>query len=737
MLTLLIGLSGLTLVALPKLLTPSTVDNPEVGKLVPEDIRAPHALDVVDEESSGWTRKQAQAQVRSVYDRDMALEASLEARVTEAFARMREADNDSDARAELARVLDLSLDNDEFTDLRAQRDSGDIEKRVNAALRVGMSGGVVPSRDVLAPDLAHGVVVRYMGEATPREEALDDVNSVGDLTSARLAMTNALRGQTLTRVQRRVVLAVAEGVIKPNMFFNRDETERRKLSAAAEIKPVVVPLVRGERIARRGDHLTPRQVLLLKAFDAQARDTKGSARALGTSLLLATIALAALRFSRGLSRRPLILRDGVFAISALIAQMLLVRAVHFALSFWDPSSAIPYEALMWAAPFAAGPLLVRLFLAEQVGLVVGLVSAVAASLMFEGNLTLLLYVVAGSLIAATTSRRPLSLVRVGLEITLAQAAVALCSVVLGETPLAGQIAWICLAPLVSGLGTVFLCALVTPVIEAIFGFTTELRLRELAALDHPLLKHLIVAAPGTYHHSVVMGAMVEAAAEEIGADPLLAKVGAYFHDIGKLEHPQLYRENRRQSSDDLGLGEESLETVRHHVDHGAALARKARLGQSVLAIITSHHGTRSVGRTMSTPRVLAYKGPRPYAKEAALVMMADAVESSVREAGAAKPAEVSARVDEVAETLFREGQLDESELQLSSLPLIKAAFVRTLLRVRRAEDGQQLWVVHDSDRGNDKLGDNQSDIRGAGRGEAQSAVESAEAQSLRLHQKKP
>ena len=194
MLTLLIGLSGLTLVALPRLLTPAAVENPEVGKLVPEDIRAPRALDVVDEESSGWTRKQAQGQVRSVYDHDVQLGAQLEARVGEAFARMREADTDADARGELARVLDLTLDNDELTDLRAQSDSEDLEKRVVACLHVGMSGLVLPSRDVLSPDLGHGIVVRDIGRDSPHEENLDDLTRVADLAAARSQMANTLRG---------------------------------------------------------------------------------------------------------------------------------------------------------------------------------------------------------------------------------------------------------------------------------------------------------------------------------------------------------------------------------------------------------------------------------------------------------------------------------------------------------------------------------------------------------------
>ncbi len=693
-LTLLIGLSGLTLVVLPRLLNPQGSEEVKVGDVVAEDIRAPRAIEVVDEDTTALARTQAQTEQRSVFDADTQLEAGINADLHETLTQIAPLPLDV-ARSELLRRLDVQLENDEVATV--QQHAEEMQKRVSECLHTALTGYVVASRDVLAPDEERGIIIRRLGQVPGRED-MSDLSQVIDLSAARQQMLNYLRGQPLHRNERRVILQVAEALLRPSLVFNRDETERRKLQAAAEVKPVLVALAQGERIAKRGDHLSARQVLILRGIEAQAQKTKSTQRALGTSLLLATMALASLRFSRGLSRRPLRLRDGVFAISVLIAQMLMVRAHHYALSFWDPALTVPYDALLWAAPFATGALVVRLFLAEQVGLVVGLVSAVAASLMFDGSLSLLLYVLAGSLIAATSSRRPLHLLRVGLEIGLAQAAIAICAVVLEAAPRPLELLWMVGAAFASALASALICALVTPVIEAIFGFTTELSLRELATLNHPLHKQLIVAAPGTYHHSVVMGQMVEAAAEAIGADTLLAKVGAYFHDVGKLEHPLVYSENRRAGESDVGLSESDLERIARHSGEGASMIRKARLGPAVAAIVRAHHGTRHVGRDPHSP---VHGDELPESKEAALVMIADCVETAVRDARVAKPMDIERIVDDIFLDLFRDGQLANCELPLSALPLIKDAFVRTLLKVRQAKDGMQLLVV---------VGDNEKKI---------------------------
>ncbi len=702
--TLLVGLSGLTLVVLPRLLDPTFPMAPEIGTTVAEDIRAPRALDIIDQESTDWMQKDALGQVRSVYDHDAQLPLDLELKLSEAFQFMRQSEPDGTPpvqsvfearRGDFFRILGTALEAEDFADLRAQRFDLEIEVRIIECMRAAYFDYVVADRQLLLPDLNKGIILRHFniaaGASEVKEELMGDLSELRDMSAARTDMASRLRDiEGLTRNQRRLMLSVADRLLKPNLVFNRDETERRKLSAQSDIKPVIIPIQQGERIAKKGDRLTRRQVLILKGFIAQEKKGSGSSRAIGTTLLLAIFALATLRFSRSLSKRALSLRDGLFATGVLVVQMLMVRGLFFALTFWEPSLPIPYEAFLWAAPFATGALLVRLFLAHEVGLVVGMVSAVAASLMFSGNLVLLLYVLSGALVAATPTHKRNRWWQIGLEVALAQALVVTCNLILNERLSAQEWVWVVPAALVSGVSASLLCTLVTPLLEVILGFTTEGRLKELASLNHPLLKQLIVAAPGTYHHSIVMGQMVESAAADIGANALLARVGAYFHDIGKLASPQLYEENRRGDSAGV-LGDDELKTVKAHASHGQRLGRQARLGPLVLEIISAHHASRPIDRA---PGQVRYECPKPRSKEASLVLFADIVETRVRDEGAVRTEHMQRILDESALEILPD--LSESELTLKEVPVVKAAFLRVLKKIRRAEDGQKLWVVHEA-----------------------------------------
>jgi hypothetical protein len=237
---------------------------------------------------------------------------------------------------------------------------------------------------------------------------------------------------------------------------------------------------------------------------------------------------------------------------------------------------------------------------------------------------------------------------------------------------------------------------VLPIVEAGFGYVTDVKLLELANLNHPALKELIVQAPGTYHHSILMGSLVEGAAEAIGANPLLARVCAYYHDLGKIRNPLFFAENQRGGEnrhDQLAPSMSAL-IVKRHVTDGLELARHWRLPRVVADCIPQHHGTRHVGYFWAKAQQRAsedggrsaaldeglfrYPGPKPQSREAALVMIADACEASSRalEAPTADALRtlVSRRINEV----FAEGQLDECELTLRDLNAIAAAMVRAL-----------------------------------------------------------
>jgi putative nucleotidyltransferase with HDIG domain len=259
--------------------------------------------------------------------------------------------------------------------------------------------------------------------------------------------------------------------------------------------------------------------------------------------------------------------------------------------------------------------------------------------------------------------------------------------------------------LVTALGAAFLSGAlllpltvvtVVPLLEWILGLGSDLRLRDLASLNHPALKELIVQAPGTWHHCVVAGSLAAAGAEAIGADALLARVGAQFHDLGKGKDPASFIENTRGENLLVDLPpQEGAARVRRHVDEGVALARKWKLPRAVVEIVAQHHGTRLVSFFWSKdrrpaegegdlPPAFRYPGPRPQTREAALVMIADACEASSRDLPDPTPERLLHLVRRRISEIVDEGQLDESDLTIGDLDAVARAMASALDQIYRA-----------------------------------------------------
>jgi cyclic-di-AMP phosphodiesterase PgpH len=294
------------------------------------------------------------------------------------------------------------------------------------------------------------------------------------------------------------------------------------------------------------------------------------------------------------------------------------------------------------------------------------------------------------------SGRPRGVWRSGLAAGLAGAAAALGLGLLdGRSP--AEAALVAAGALAGGLVLVPpLAGLALGLAGRLLGHVTSHRLRQLANLNHPALKELIVQAPGTYHHSILMGTMVEAAAGAIGADALLARVGAYYHDVGKIRNPLLFAENQRGDNEHDELPpQRSAQAVKRHVTEGLELARRWRLPRSVVDLMQQHHGTRRIDYFWAKHQKAVeageaspidesefrYPGPRPRSREAALVMLADVCEASAR--GLTRPDAVAlqALVDQRLAELVEEGQLEECDLTHREVAVVAEALAAALAEV--------------------------------------------------------
>lgn len=237
----------------------------------------------------------------------------------------------------------------------------------------------------------------------------------------------------------------------------------------------------------------------------------------------------------------------------------------------------------------------------------------------------------------------------------------------------------------TGLSVPAVVSLLLPVLEYVFNITTDISLLELLDLNQPLMKSLMINAPGTYHHSVIVGNLVESAAEAVGVNPLLARVSAYYHDIGKIKMPEYFIENTSVSKHDKLTPHMSSIIIGSHIKEGVELARQHKLPQSIIDIIQQHHGTSLMAYFYQKAKdhVIAdhpaeedykYTGPKPQTRVAALVMMADAVEAASRVLTDPTPARIAALVDRIINHIFLEGQLEECELTLKDISEIKNHF---------------------------------------------------------------
>jgi hypothetical protein len=347
-----------------------------------------------------------------------------------------------------------------------------------------------------------------------------------------------------------------------------------------------------------------------------------------------------------------------------------------------------------------------------------------------GSVEFASYVLFGGMAGIVVIRRGERLthfVQAAIAIAIANVLVVSVFTLLGDGDVTG-LAELAGAGVASAIGSGLAAVGSFLVIGNVFGITTSFQLLELANPSQPLLRRLLLETPGTYHHSLMVGNLAERAAEAINADPLLARVGAYYHDIGKLSNPLAFIENQADGQnvhDDL-TPEESAQLVKSHVAAGIDLAYEYRLPKPVIAFIPQHHGTALMsyffarareqavedsGLRPHTPaareveqavdeRKFRHAGPKPQSREAAILMLADSVEASVRSLKQPDEAQIRAMVDRITKERLEDGQFDECDLTLRDLEHIREAFVAQLLGMyhRRIEYPQNKIVELESRR---------------------------------------
>ena len=494
------------------------------------------------------------------------------------------------------------------------------------------------------------------------------------------------------------VTAVIARILLPNLFFNREASEVRSKSAMEAVRPVLFKVQKGEMIVRVGERISPEQSQKLRTIFQENRSGNRLYSAAGIFALILVLFYFPYRFAIKNIRKFNPTNKDILIISLLITGSFLVFKTALLISHnigpvfpnVDPNN------YFYLFPFAAGAMIVRVFINSEVALVYCAILAPLLGIMFDNSMFVVVYALLGSIVGAHGMRQcsdRSTIYAAGLKVSVVNLAMAMAFQTFNNNLISMQTVYIVLFALVGGvLSSGFVSGFI-PVIETFFHYTTDIKLLELANLNSPLLRDLMVRAPGTYHHSVVVGNLVEAAAESINANPLLARVAAYYHDIGKTSKALYFIENQagEENRHDKLTPSMSALILISHIKEGAELAREKRLGQPIIDIIRQHHGTGLIkyfydraktqaeasGQTVEE-KDFRYPGPKPQTREAGIVMLADCVEAASRTLVNPTPDRIQGMVQKLINNVFIDGQLDECELTLKNLHEIAKSFNRIL-----------------------------------------------------------
>ncbi len=622
------------------------------GHVSPRDVEAPRTIEFVDQDRTEALRRQAAERVRPVARRNSAAtDQALDtvARTFDAILRVRSATrvSDSDRAAALRRTTPISLP----------------DPAVLAALTL----------DRPALEDARASAQQVVG--TLMQEGIYSEDLAAAQTRARVRIRNlSIQGRVMT-----LVSPIATGALRPNLAVDRRATEFERIQAMEGVAPVMTRILRGEIIVRHGEVITHAHMQRLVALGLVESPFSWQ-RILGMALISALLLAVTAAYLR--QYQPEIWLDDRLLVVWGLGVVLTVALARIMVSRFNP----------YLIPGAAGTMLIAVLLRARLALYTAAVLSLLVAIVAGGDWRLGLVTFIGGTVGVYAIKRlshRTDLVVAGLWVGAANVASVIGVGLIEQLPWYPQVLTDAAFGLANGILVGIIAIGTLPYLENLFGLVTPIKLLELSNPSHPLLRRLQMEAPGTYHHTIMVANLAEAAAEAIGADSLLVRVGTYYHDIGKIRRPVFFVENQAGVENPHEKMAPSLSalTILSHVRDGLELTREHGLPQPVCDFIPEHHGTslityfyhQAVQRgDAAEEEAFRYEGPKPQTRETAIVMLADGAEGAARAMSRPTPD----RIDQVVRRIIREkledGQLDECNLTFRDLDAIAQTFTRLL-----------------------------------------------------------
>ncbi|MDY7075362.1 MAG: HDIG domain-containing protein [Chloroflexota bacterium] len=660
LLTVLAGVTGVGMVLplLPASLLPTGRVVLEVGDIAPHDIRAPRRITYESALLRAEEQERAAAEVEPVYTRP----------------------NPALARQQLDRARQVL---DYLGSVRADTLASSAQQRgwimavpELAALSSEMLNGLIDLAEV-SWDRVQFETLAVVDQAMRREIREGYLEDALETVPAQISLD-------LSNEETIVTIMLAQQFLIPNSFLDPLATDDAQTRARENVSSVLRTFEANQIIVREGQRV---EAINIEALDQlELRQPRVGWLDWVTAGLLA--ALLTLLFALYLARfQPDVLWDG----HRFLLLVLLTSLSVLAAGLMVPEGAV----LQYLAPAPTLAMLATVTLGPHVGVATAAFLGCAVGVIADNSLEMAAYATVGGLIAVLVLgrvERISALFRAGICVALVHMVILTVFHLPQGITRPGELLITMLSGIASGgisaslaLGGLF-------IIGPLFDIATTIRLIELSRPDHPLLKRLLREAPATYHHSLMVANLAEQAAERIDADALLTRVGAYYHDVGKIARPYFFTENQVEGVNphDRLDPHTSAEVIISHVKDGLELARRYRLPRRVRAFIPEHHGTNWVSflydkalqltddATLVDPNDFHHQGPKPQSKETALVMLADGCEAAVRSARPNSAEEVAEVINHIIDLRMAGGQLNECDLTLHDLDIIRETFTSVL-----------------------------------------------------------
>ncbi|MGM0655154.1 MAG: HD family phosphohydrolase [Thermodesulfobacteriota bacterium] len=687
----------------------------KIGDVAGRDIKAPKDFFIEDKATNLAKMDYAKTSIRAVYDFDANLLKNINAGITSAmhFGRQmfERRDNAQDVdppesletsfsmalafKPEFEKKLGIKISKGAFQILFNEKFSEEITEHLTAIIDTILTNGVVSNKEILLAEEEKGITLRTI--QSNKERVIADLKVFYGpdqaKTMVRVVGQPILKGINYSLAN--LIVDICQRLLRPNITLNKNETKKRIREAQAGIKPTLYQIKAGEMIIREGERVDELKLIKLNALSEQIEGKDVIMTIIGicmfTSLLLIVIYFLYLKNHPKLGRY--MNKHMTFLTLGLLLYIGFTELAVYIAHTSNPeiSGQIASNAIYMVVPVSAAAMLTCIFLGFDIALYFSLILCSLCTISFGCEFQVFLFFFLSSITAAYWIKERNErhhFIVAGFKLAVFNGCLAIA---LGFFMPSQVLPWgILLKQVTMAVGGGVFAAILTvgftPLIEVLFNYTTAAKLLEFSNLDQPLIKKLMIEAPGTYNHSVIVATLAEAAASAIHADSLKAKVMAYYHDIGKLDKTMYFIENQsdgRNRHDKLSPSMSALILI-GHVKKGVEMAKKYKLGNEIVEGISQHHGTSLIkyfynkslkaGNEKINEDDFRYPGPKPQTREAGIVMLADVAEAATRALERPTPSRIKGRVKELINDIFADGQLEECEMTLKDLHQIAKSF---------------------------------------------------------------